>query len=287
MRDTAQHRQGEAAGAASDARAGLLLARGPSAAMLPRVPDLSAPVVLALALIAGFAGFVDAIAGGGGLLTLPALLLAGLPPHLALGTNKGQSVFGSGFALARFARSPLFDRSRAVSSALPALAGSAAGVVAVSAVPPRALGPLVMVLLAAAALFFALRRARATERQPVARPAWLAALVALVIGAYDGFFGPGTGTFLIVAYVWLWHDRLDAASANAKVVNFGSNLAAMVAFSAQGLVAWSVALPMAAGQALGGWCGAHLTVRRGQGLVRGVVIAVCMALVLRLAWQIF
>jgi hypothetical protein len=248
--------------------------------------ELSLPLVAGLAAVGAAAGFVDAIAGGGGLLTLPAILLTGMPPHLALGTNKGQSVFGTAAALLRFAHSPLLDRRRAAIGAGPALAGSAAGVLAVRAVSPAALAPLVMALLAAVAVFFLVRRPAAPAgAAPRPRPAALAALVAGALAFYDGFFGPGTGTFLIVLYTLLWRDPLDAASANAKVVNLCSNLAAAVSFAAAGLTVWSVALPMAAGQLAGSWAGAHLTIRRGQGLVRGTVVAVSLALVVRLAWS--
>jgi len=248
--------------------------------------DLSLPLLAGLAGVGATAGFVDAIAGGGGLLTLPALMLTGLPPHLALGTNKGQSVFGTAAALTRFAHSPLLDRRRAWIGAAPALAGAALGVLAVRAVPSRALAPVVMALLGAVALFFIFRRVPGGGGPPVARSWTLTALVAFGLALYDGFFGPGTGTFLIVIYTLAWRDPLDAASANAKVVNFCSNLAACVSFAAAGLTVWSLALPMGAGQLAGSWLGAHLTVRRGQPLVRGVVIAVSLALVARLAWQL-
>jgi len=248
--------------------------------------SVSSAATAALAVVGALAGFVDSIAGGGGLLTLPALLVAGLPPHLALGTNKGQSVFGSGSALVRFARSPLLDRRRARQGFPFALLGAAAGVALVSVVPQRLLTPLVMVLLLAVAVVVALRRTSAPSGPRRSRPAWLAAGIAAALAAYDGFFGPGTGTFLIMAYVALWNDPLDEASANAKVVNFASNLGSLAVFAAQGLVVWAVALPMGLGQALGAWTGAHLTVRRGRGLVRGFVILVSLALVLRLAWQL-
>ena len=250
------------------------------------VESVSWAATAVLAFVGAVAGFVDSIAGGGGLLTLPALLVAGLPPHLALGTNKGQSVFGSGSALVRFARSPLLDRRRARQGFPFALLGAAVGVALVSVVPPRVLTPLVMVLLLAVAVVVALRRPPEPTGHRTSRPLWLAAGVAAALAAYDGFFGPGTGTFLIMANVALWHDPMDEASANAKVVNFAINLGSVVVFAAQGLVVWTVALPMGLGQALGAWIGAHLTVRRGRGLVRGFVILVSVALVLRLAWQL-
>lgn len=253
------------------------------------VTDLPAPAVALLAAVAFVAGTVDAIAGGGGLLTLPALLFAGLPPHLALGTNKGQSVFGSFAALVRFARGGLVDGRRAAVGFPLGLAGSLCGAALVLAVPPRVLRGVVLALLVAAAAFVAFRHASrpraSAEPAPRRERLVLAGAIALAIGAYDGFFGPGTGTFLIVAFVALLGDGLTRASAGAKVVNFASNLAAVALFAARGVVAWHVALPMAGAQLLGGWLGAHLTLRRGDALVRRAAVVTALALALKLAWD--
>ncbi len=240
-------------------------------------------------LVALLAGAVDAIGGGGGLLTVPALLWAGLPPHLALGTNKGQSVFGSFAALLRFVRAGMVDPRRARVTFPLGLLGSLAGAALVLAVPPAALRPVVLGLLGFAALFVGLRRPgppRLEDAPPRRHGPALAGAAALVIGAYDGFFGPGTGTFLIVAFVALLGDGLAHASASAKVVNFASNLAAVALFSARGVVVWRIALPMAVAQLAGGWLGAHLAVRRGDALVRRVVVLVALALAAKLAWDL-
>ncbi len=264
------------------------------------MPTPSPLTIAALALVAFAAGLVDAIAGGGGLLTVPALLAAGLPPHLALGTNKGQAVFGSGAAMVKFWRSGLIDPSRARAGFPLGLLGSAGGAALVLAIPAASLKPIVLVLLAGAALFIGLRRSPRPAPSPGGSPGStpapvvtapnrqttrpvLAGLIALVIGAYDGFFGPGTGTFLIVAFVALLGDGLARASAGAKVVNFASNLAALALFAWRGLVIWPVALPMAAGQLCGGWIGAHLAVRRGDALVRRVAVLSALALAVKLA----
>jgi uncharacterized protein len=246
------------------------------------------PLALILFGVAALAGFVDAVAGGGGLLTVPALLLAGLPPQLALGTNKGQSVFGSGAALRQFWAAPgaLLDRPRAWLSLGPALVGAALGVALLARVSPRFLAPLVMVLLATAAVLMLVQRPPAHSAAPRSRSWVLTVATAFLIAGYDGFFGPGTGTFLILAYAYLWRDPLDAASANAKVVNFASNLASFVCFAWQGAIVWHLALPMAAGQLVGGTLGAHMTIRRGRALVRWMVVGVSLALLVRLAWQI-
>jgi uncharacterized membrane protein YfcA len=227
---------------------------------------------------------VDAIAGGGGLLTVPALVAAGLPPHLALGTNKGQAVFGSGASLLRFARAGLVDPARARVAFPFGFAGSLLGAAGVLLVRPDVLKPLVLALLVGAAVFTAARRGppQVAARVSARRAPLAAALIALVIGGYDGFFGPGTGTFLIVAFASILGDGLVRASGEAKVVNFASNLAAVVLFSLRGLVLWKVALPMAAAQFVGGTLGAHLAVRRGDTFVRRVVLLVVLALSLKL-----
>jgi uncharacterized membrane protein YfcA len=247
--------------------------------------DPSALTIALLTLTAFAAGTIDAVAGGGGLVTVPALLAAGLPPHLAVATNKGQSTFGAAAALLRFQRAGMVDAARARVAFPAGLAGSLAGAALLLAVKPALLRPIVIALLVGVALFTAMRRgpprveARIRpERAPVA-----VALIAIVVGAYDGFFGPGTGTFLIVAFASILGDGLARASGEAKVVNFASNLAALVLFATRGVVVWRVALPMALAQLAGGTLGAHLTVRRGDAFVRRIVLAVVIALVAKLA----
>jgi uncharacterized protein len=235
-----------------------------------------------LALVAVAAGTVDAIGGGGGLLTVPALLAVGLPPQLALGTNKGQSVFGSLAALANFARAGLVSWKHVRWTVPLGFAGALLGAMVVLRLRQEVLRPLVLGLLLAAAGFLAL--ARPVERtSPVTRRTQdLAGLLALGVGFYDGFFGPGTGTLLVVGFAALLALPLRRASAEAKAVNAASNLAAMVLFAARGAVLWQVALPMALGQLFGGWMGAHLAIRGGDRVVRFVVLAVVLALVAKL-----
>jgi uncharacterized membrane protein YfcA len=241
--------------------------------------------ILLLSLVSLLAGAIDAIAGGGGLLTVPALLAAGLPADLALGTNKGQAVFGSGAALLRFARAGLVDGRMSRVTFPAGFLGSLAGAALVLLVPPTVLRPVVLVLLVLVAVVLALRPAAPAPRAGTtarARPLRVAAAIAAVVGAYDGFFGPGTGTFLIFSFVVFLGLRMQEASADAKVVNFASNLAAMLLFATRGLVIWPVALPMAAGQFVGATLGAHLAVRGGDRLVRWVVLAVVAALAVKL-----
>lgn len=240
----------------------------------------------ALAAVALVAGAVDAAAGGGGLLTVPALMWTGMPMAAVLGTNKGQSVFGSGAALVGFWRAGRIDVRRVWPlfgwGALGALGGAAA----VGQVPREWLRPIALGLLIAAALFVALRPPIAgLRRAPVSRPKLAAALIAGGIGAYDGFFGPGTGTFLVISFaLWLGDDLLGA-SAHAKAVNFASNLATLLWFAAHDSVQWRFALPMAGGQAIGGLLGARMTLRGGDVLVRRAVLAVVAALAVKLSWD--
>ncbi|MBZ0238453.1 MAG: TSUP family transporter, partial [Deltaproteobacteria bacterium] len=159
-------------------------------------------------------------------------------------------------------------------------AGSATGAAIVSQVDTATLRPLVIALLVAAALLVMMPRPAAVKHPR--RPLVVAVAIALAIGFYDGFFGPGTGTLLIVGFMWLLAEDPAAASANAKVVNFASNLAAVIAFSATGLVLWSVSLPMAAGQFVGGWIGAHIVLTRGNNVVRIAAVGVALALVAKL-----
>ncbi|MFE8595345.1 TSUP family transporter [Archangium violaceum] len=247
--------------------------------------EVSALEIVLLCIAALTAGVVDAIAGGGGLVTLPALLATGLPPHVVLGTNKGQSVFGSFAALVRFYRAGLLNKQLAAVTFPMGLVGSFMGAGLVLLMRPEVLKPVVLVLLVIVAAFLAFRRGPPPGERPEPprqRLLSLGAIIALLIGTYDGFFGPGTGTFLIIAFSGLLGHGLTRASADAKVVNFASNLAAVSLFAYRGLVLWYVALPMAAAQFTGGWIGAHLAVRGGDKLVRKVVLLVVTALVLKL-----
>lgn len=246
------------------------------------------PVVVAGLCAAAFiAGVVDAIAGGGGLITLPALLAAGLPVNVAIATNKGQSTFGTAAALLRFVHSGTVDGPRARVTFPLGLLGSLAGAATVLTVSPATLKPVVLVLLVTVAAVLALRRNLGVgppgEPPPPRVARGRAGVTALGLGFYDGFFGPGMGTFLIMAFVGWLRDPMARASANAKVVNFASNLAALALFASRGAVLWRIALPMAVAQALGSFTGAGLAVRRGDRFVRGMVLAVVAALVTKLA----
>jgi hypothetical protein len=237
-----------------------------------------------LAAAAFAAGFVDAVAGGGGLVTVPALLAAGLDPHLALGTNKGQASFGATASVVGFWRQGGIDRHRALPAFACGALGAVAGALGQLAIDPKPLKPIVLALLVAAAIVIAVSPKPKSHGHA---SALTLALIAFVLGAYDGFFGPGTGTLLILAFVTFAGDTMTRASGNAKIVNLASNLASLVTFAIRGTILWSVALPMAAANALGAWTGAHVAVKRGDKLVRAVLIVVVVGLIAKVAWDLF
>lgn len=242
---------------------------------------VASPLELALLAAAAFAaGFFDAIGGGGGLLTVPALLATGLGPHQVLATNKGQACLGAAASLLTFLRRGGLDRERLPLGMLAGFVGSLAGAWLVLRVPPEPLKPLMLVLLAAAGvvLLFRSRLARPAERR-----GRLGAVVALglIIGAYDGFFGPGTGTLLIIGFLHFMQDSPTRASGNAKIINFGSNLAALVLFQSRGAVLWEIALPMGLCNVLGATLGARVALKHGDRLVRGVVLVALLAIAIK------
>jgi uncharacterized protein len=234
--------------------------------------------------VALVAGFVDAIAGGGGLLTIPALMMSGIPAHSVFGTNKGSAVFGSGSALYKFFRSNMVDTSRAPFHFAAGFAGSLLGAALLLSLSSTVLKPLVLVLLMSAGLGVLSMKAPLSAKP--ARPVWVTTLVCASLGAYDGFFGPGTGTFLIAAFSRWWALSLEKASANAKVVNFASNLAAVLLLAFRGTVVWKLALPMAVGQFIGGNIGARVTIKFGPELVRRAVVLVVCVLVVKLGFDV-
>jgi uncharacterized protein len=245
---------------------------------------VSTLTIVLLSIASLGAGTVDAIAGGGGLITLPALLAAGLTPEHALGTNKGQSVWGSAAALAAFWRAGRVDRKQAAFTFPLGLIGSLVGALIVSAINKELLRPIVITMLIGAAVLLVVRKPMREQEGPPRRA--IAAMLAIGIGAYDGFFGPGTGTFLIIGFVALCGRTLVHASADAKVVNFASNLAAVGVFTYHDYIHWELALPMAFGQLCGGLIGAHFAMRGGERVVRAVVLLVSTALIAKLVYDL-
>lgn len=250
--------------------------------------EVSVEILALLLLAAVLSGFVDAIAGGGGLITVPALMLAGAAPVEALATNKLQGSFGTATAALSYARAGHVDLRRQLVPALLAACASGLGAFAVHFVPVVWLGRLMPVVLIGVALFFALRRGLSDESRPARlQPALITAFFVPLVGAYDGFFGPGTGSFFMLGFVLLGGYGLLRATAQTKFLNFASSFAALLVFLPMGGIWWGTGLVMAGGQILGARLGAKLAMRRGARLIRPLLVVTSGGMALRLIWQSF
>ncbi|HNC21813.1 MAG: TSUP family transporter [Candidatus Accumulibacter sp.] len=251
------------------------------------------PLLLAgLAIAALFAGFIDAVVGGGGLIQIPALFNA-LPqelPATLFGTNKFSSVFGTSNAAWRYARRVEMPWRTTLPAALAAFACSYLGAMAVAWLPPAMLRPLILLLLVGAAVYtFSRRDFGATHRpQHTGRREFVyAVMLGGGIGFYDGFFGPGTGSFLIFLFVRFFGFDFLHASAASKVVNVATNLAALAFFVPHGHVLPLLAVLMAGCNVLGSFIGAHLALRHGSGFVRKAFLCVVGVFILKFAYDTF
>lgn len=245
--------------------------------------SLSFEIILILFFIAGLAGFVDAIAGGGGLLSLPLLLWIGLSPAEALATNKLQGSFGTFSATLRFVRSKMVDISKLMPEILLTFAGAATGTLTVQHIKADILTDTIPWLLIAVALYtlFSPRMEDSQAQQRISRFVF-APLIGFGIGFYDGFFGPGTGSFFTIAFVGLMGLGLNRATAHAKLLNFTSNFAALLFFAIGGHIVWVVGLIMAAGQILGASIGAHTVIHRGSKVIKPLLFLVSLAMAIKL-----
>jgi hypothetical protein len=249
-------------------------------------------IVLALCLAAGLAGWVDAVSGGGGLLQLPALLVA-LPsssPVEAIATNKLSSILGTSAATVTYARKAPPDVRTALPMATAAFIGAALGATTASRIPSEAFRPMIVAMLVGVWLWTlvnpAMGRTQALRWQGRRRHYAVATVAGLAIGFYDGLLGPGTGSFLLIVLVaGLGYSFLNASS-TAKVVNLGTNLAALIVFGLTGSVLWALGLLMGACNVVGAVIGARMAIRRGSEFVRIVFLTVVGLLILRLGWDL-
>ncbi|MFI6922529.1 TSUP family transporter [Nonomuraea spiralis] len=247
-------------------------------------------VVVLLAAAAG-AGWIDAVVGGGGLVQLPALLMTGMPPVQAMATNKFSSVFGTASAAVAYTRSTKIDRQVALPGAGLAVLSAGLGAWAAGAISADVLRPVVMVVLLGVAAFVTLRPSMGALPQPHlrtnARVVTAVAVAGMGVAFYDGIMGPGTGTFLIIAFTTILGLDFVSASASAKIINVGTNLGALAVFALQGHVQWALGLGMAVCNVAGAQLGARMAIRRGTAFVRIVLLCVVVAMVIRLGWQQF
>ena len=244
-------------------------------------------IYLALTGVAVVTGFIDAIAGGGGLIMMPALLFAGVPPIQALGTNKLQSMFGTATALRNYWRSGLVTLSGNRITAAVVFIGAAAGCMIVQSIKVKALSLIIPALLVASALYVLLSPRMSDDDAHHRVSAKGYAPIGGAIGFYDGFFGPGTGTFFTTSLVGLRGLGLTKATALTKLLNFTSNIASVLFFALGGKILWLLGFSMAAGAMLGGWLGSHTALKFGARLIRPLIVLISLGLTARLLWGYF
>lgn len=244
-------------------------------------------IYVLLTLVAILSGFVDAIAGGGGLITVPAMLSAGIPPLNVLATNKLQSSFGTSMACYNYARNGLIELRRNRWTVLLVFVAAGAGALVVQAIDTRLLSLIVPVLLIAVAAYVLLspRMTDADAHHRIGSNGY--APVGGAIGFYDGFFGPGTGAFFTATLVALRGYGLTKATALTKLLNLTSNVASVLLFALGGKMLWPLGFCMAAGAIAGGWIGSHTAMRFGARVIRPLLVTISLALTARLIWTWF
>lgn len=235
-------------------------------------------LIYLVVFIAGlFAGLVDSMAGGGGLITVPVLLALNLPPKLAFGTNKFQSTFGSLTSTILYTKHGLVNLKEVISGIIFTIMGASLGTISVRIMPSNILAKLVPFILVAMAIYMIWNKNLGmVQKQKRLGPFLTFMLLGLVIGFYDGFFGPGTGNFWALGLVVLLGMNLRKATGCTKVMNFTSNFVALCIFFQGGMINYKLGLVMASGQLIGANVGAHMVVKKGEKLVRPVFITVVM-----------
>ncbi len=246
------------------------------------------------------AGFVDSIAGGGGLISLPAYLAAGLPAHIAAGSNKFAMMLGTSVSVSKYSRSGNIKLKTALLSAAAALPGAWIGTKIALFLDERYLKTAMLVVIPSVAIFLLFNRG--FVRKPVeentetgkfrlsgthAGRIGLSLVIGLVIGCYDGLIGPGTGTFLMIAFASLLQYSLLVSSGNAKIVNLASNVMSAILFIASGNVWFALAIPAAFCTVAGNWLGSHLAIRNGVKIIRPVMFVVLALLFAKIVSDIF
>lgn len=251
---------------------------------------ISASSMIILCFMVFLAGFVDASAGGGGIISLPAYIFTGMPAHYALGCNKFSSASGTTLAVFKFWKGGAVDMRAALIAAAGSFIGSAVGTKAALMLSDQTIKTMLLVILPCAAVIIMFRRnmgeADRSHEIGRAKAAALAAVIGLLIGGYDGLFGPGTGTFAIIAFSMLMKYDLKTASGNAKILNLASNYASFITFAAAGTIVYSVAIPAALCNIAGSYFGSHCALTRGAKFIRPMMAAVITLIMLKLLWDI-
>ncbi|RNI33170.1 sulfite exporter TauE/SafE family protein [Rufibacter immobilis] len=248
--------------------------------------------ILYLCLFAFLAGLIDSVVGGGGLIQLPALFvfLPHVPVPTVFGTGKLSSIAGTSVSMWRYARNVEINWRALVPAAASAFIFSFLGARAVSHFDTSLLRPLILVLLISVAVYTFFRKDFGSIHAPRLAPAkavWYGVAVGLVIGFYDGFFGPGTGSFLMFIFVGIFGFNFLAASASAKVVNVATNLSALLYFGYKGYILYHIGIPMAISSIAGSMVGTRIALAQGSGFVRKLFLVVVTGIILKFAYDTF
>ncbi|NDV60084.1 TSUP family transporter [Bacteroides sp. 519] len=234
-------------------------------------------------------GLIDSIAGGGGLISLPAYNVAGLTPHFALGTNKFSSCIGTLFSTMRFVKNKSYNLTSAIPSVIFALISSAIGAKIAVYMEAKILQYILIAGVPIIAMIIFKKKnltAVTPKHLSKGRIIFLSSVIGFVIGGYDGFFGPGTGTFLILAYTSVLGFDLLTSMGNAKLVNLTSNLASLAVFLIEGKILFVVGIPAALCAIAGHYIGSGLAIKNGQKIVRPILILVLTLLMIKLIWDL-
>lgn len=247
--------------------------------------DLTIEVFLIVCPLVFLAGLVDAIGGGGGLISLPAYMIAGLPPHMAVATNKMGAAFGTALATGRFIKAGLVNLKLAVPAVITAMIGSSIGANIVLVVPAEVMRYVLIVVLPVSAFLVLNKKIfndEGSDTIVLDKRTYITAMAAaLVVGIYDGFYGPGTGTFLIIAFTVFAKLDIKTANAQAKVINLTTNITALVIFLINGQILLPLGIAAAACNMVGGYIGAGLAMSKGSNLSRNCIIFVLFLLALK------
>jgi len=247
-------------------------------------------MIAGVSLIVGFAGFVDSIAGGGGIISLPAYFLTGLPAHTCYGTNKFSAACGTTFAVGTYFRHGAMNVKVALIAALGSFIGSTIGSHVVLLLDDRMLKLMLVVMLPVVAVIIFVKKIGGEEDNSsslgTGKLMVFGMLVGLIVGGYDGIFGPGTGTIAAIAFTVIMHFDLKTATGNAKVLNLASNYAAMITFITAGAVDYRFAIPSAFCNIIGSILGSQMAVRKGSGFIRPVMLCVIVLLIGKVAWDL-
>lgn len=246
----------------------------------------SDPTIWILICAALIAGLVDSIAGGGGLITIPALLLSNIPPVTALGTNKLQGLFGSFSAMLAYARGGHVNLKKQFYQAFMAFAGSIAGALVALVIPVTILQSFLPILLIVVAIYFAIKpNLNDIDKTERMRPIVFCLTMAPLVGFYDGLFGPGAGSFYMLAYVSLSGMGILKATAHTKLLNFASNIGAFATFAFVGSIDYRIGICMGIAQFIGAQIGAHIAMHIGSKLIKPLLVIICLILAVKLLWD--